>query len=159
MRQCTFRTISVFFSSRYGQVLSTHIRDPTWNINEYILSLYSKLKTWRKVYWHLWGDCHFLFCSICELPFPAHKIKWCSYHPEDAQYFTIDTQKAPLPVGKSICMILFCYSIFFVLFQEGTLVAVKELTGSSCCRKILGANSGNISPKKCKLRTPRFITF
>lgn len=88
---------------RYGDVISHHIHDTNWNINEYILSLQSRLKTWRKVYWHLWGDCHYLYCTVCEKPFPAHKLKWCCYHPEPPQFFTVDSQKAPLPVGRYPC--------------------------------------------------------
>ncbi|GLV36803.1 uncharacterized protein CBL_02362 [Carabus blaptoides fortunei] len=88
---------------RSGDIVSHHVRDPNWNINEYILSLQSRLKAWRKVYWHLWGDCHYLYCTVCEKPFPAHKFKWCCYHPEPPQFFTVDSQKAPLPVGRYPC--------------------------------------------------------
>ncbi|KAJ8933777.1 hypothetical protein NQ314_013813 [Rhamnusium bicolor] len=47
-----------------GTITSLHIKDPAWNINDYIVKLHKTLKTWRKVYWRLWGDSHFLFC-VC----------------------------------------------------------------------------------------------
>ncbi|RZC32253.1 hypothetical protein BDFB_000698, partial [Asbolus verrucosus] len=86
-----------------GSILCYHIRDPAWNINDYIASLYKNLKTWRKVYWRLWGDAHFLYCVCCKRFFPAHQIGWCRHHPDPPQYFTLDAQKAPLPVGRYPC--------------------------------------------------------
>ncbi|CAH1110164.1 unnamed protein product [Psylliodes chrysocephalus] len=86
-----------------GSVLSLHVKDPSWNINTYILKLYKKLKTWRKVYWRLWGDAHFLFCGVCKRYFPANQIGWCRYHPDSAQFFTVDAQRAHLPIGRFPC--------------------------------------------------------
>ncbi|XP_064214655.1 SANT and BTB domain regulator of class switch recombination [Tribolium castaneum] len=86
-----------------GSIISQHVRDPSWNINDYILKLYKNLKTWRKVYWRLWGDSHFLYCLTCKRYFPAHQIGWCRHHPDPPQYFTLDAQKAPLPVGRYPC--------------------------------------------------------
>lgn len=78
-------------------------RDSSWNINEYITKLHKSLKTWKKVYWHLWGDVHFLFCLTCKRHFPANQISWCRYHPDTPQFFTLDAQKAPLPIGRFPC--------------------------------------------------------
>ncbi|XP_023022944.2 SANT and BTB domain regulator of class switch recombination isoform X1 [Leptinotarsa decemlineata] len=86
-----------------GSVISLHIRDPSWNINAYILKLQKQLKTWRKIYWRLWGDAHFLFCVTCKRYFPSNQIGWCRFHPDTPQFFTLDAQKAPLPIGRFPC--------------------------------------------------------
>ncbi|CAH0549026.1 unnamed protein product [Brassicogethes aeneus] len=86
-----------------GSTISIHVRDPTWNINEYILKLFRITKSWRKVYWKLWANTHFLYCLICRRYFPSHQIGWCLFHPDPPQFFTLDTQKAPLPVGRYPC--------------------------------------------------------
>ncbi|ERL92574.1 hypothetical protein D910_09887 [Dendroctonus ponderosae] len=86
-----------------GSIISLHTRDPNWLINEYIIKLHKTLKTWRKVYWRLWGDVHFLYCGICKKYFPTNQIGWCRYHPDTPQFFTLDAQKAPLPIGRYPC--------------------------------------------------------
>ncbi|KAL3271538.1 hypothetical protein HHI36_022015 [Cryptolaemus montrouzieri] len=86
-----------------GTIISNHIRDATWNINEYIEKLYKQLKSWRKVYWRLWGNAHFLYCVTCKRFFPSNQLGWCLFHPDAPQFFTVDAQKAPLPVGRYPC--------------------------------------------------------
>ncbi|KAF5284217.1 hypothetical protein FQR65_LT00217 [Abscondita terminalis] len=86
-----------------GSVTYKHEHDSSWNINDHIDQLYRNLKTWRKIYWHLWGDAHFLYCTICKRYFPCNQISWCRYHPDPPQFFTIDAQKSPLPVGRYPC--------------------------------------------------------
>ncbi|XP_017786703.1 PREDICTED: uncharacterized protein KIAA1841 homolog [Nicrophorus vespilloides] len=86
-----------------GSITSRHERDPQWNINDFIVSLYKSLKTWRKVYWRLWGCAHFLYCLSCKKYFPVRQEGWCRYHPDHPQFFTMDTQKPPLPVGRYPC--------------------------------------------------------
>ena len=44
-------------------------RDPTFTLSEFIKSLKLELKTWRKVFWRIWGICHVSQCSLCEKPF------------------------------------------------------------------------------------------
>ncbi|CAK9833093.1 SANT and BTB domain regulator of class switch recombination [Anthophora retusa] len=39
----------------HGNIHSKHIRDLTWNLNDYIVTLRTELRSWRKVYWKLWG--------------------------------------------------------------------------------------------------------
>uniref|UniRef100_A0A6P7FTN9 Uncharacterized protein KIAA1841 isoform X1 n=1 Tax=Diabrotica virgifera virgifera TaxID=50390 RepID=A0A6P7FTN9_DIAVI len=86
-----------------GSIISLHIRDPNWDINTYIIRLFKTLKSWRRVYWRLWGDAHFLFCSTCQRYFPSNQIGWCRYHPDTPQFFTLDAQRAPLPIGRFPC--------------------------------------------------------
>ncbi|XP_018562047.1 uncharacterized protein KIAA1841 homolog [Anoplophora glabripennis] len=86
-----------------GSIISLHVRDSSWDINNYIIKLHKTLKTWRKVYWRLWGEAHVLYCSICKRYFPSNQIGWCRYHPDAPQFFTLDAQKAPLPIGRYPC--------------------------------------------------------
>lgn len=64
--------------NRWGQLVSSHTRDTTWNLNTYITQLHKELRSWRKVYWRLWGHCHFLYCAICETYFPAYQVIYFS---------------------------------------------------------------------------------
>ncbi|XP_069683733.1 SANT and BTB domain regulator of class switch recombination [Periplaneta americana] len=88
----------------FGTVHGNHIRDSSWNLNDYICSLRQELKAWRQVYWRLWGDCHFLYCSICHNYFPMHQMQWCCHHPEPPQFFTMEHQRAmTFPIGRYPC--------------------------------------------------------
>lgn len=87
-----------------GAIHSKHVRDLTWTLNDYIVALRSELRSWRKVYWRLWGDCHFLFCQYCNVYFPIHQLGWCCYHPEPAQFFVNEQQRpVPFPLGRYPC--------------------------------------------------------
>lgn len=87
-----------------GAVHSKHVRDLTWTLNDYVIALRSELRSWRKVYWRLWGDCHFLFCQQCNVYFPIHQIGWCCYHLEPAQFFVNEQQRPmPFPLGRYPC--------------------------------------------------------
>lgn len=68
--------------NRWGQIISSHVRDVNWSLSNYVANLYKELRSWRKVYWRLWATCHFVFCSICETHFPVSQMQWCLYHPD-----------------------------------------------------------------------------
>lgn len=72
--------------NRWGQVVSSHVRDPNWSLSNYVTNIHKELRSWRKVYWRLWASCHFLYCSICETHFPASQLQWCMFHPDGAQF-------------------------------------------------------------------------
>lgn len=72
--------------NRWGQVVSSHVRDQNWSLSNYVANLHKDLRSWRRVYWRLWATCHFLFCSICETHFPASQMQWCMHHPDVAQF-------------------------------------------------------------------------
>lgn len=72
--------------NRWGQIVSSHVRDQNWSLSNYVANLHKELRSWRRVYWRLWASCHFLFCSICETHFAASQMQWCMYHPENAQF-------------------------------------------------------------------------
>ncbi|XP_030683352.1 uncharacterized protein KIAA1841 homolog isoform X3 [Nomascus leucogenys] len=50
---------------RHGNIVYIHIRDKTWDVHEYLNSLFEELKSWRDVYWRLWGTINWLTCSRC----------------------------------------------------------------------------------------------
>lgn len=72
--------------NRWGQILSSHVRDVNWSLTNFVANLHKELRSWRKVYWRLWASCHFLYCSICQTHFPACQMQWCLYHPEQSQF-------------------------------------------------------------------------
>ncbi|XP_032527897.1 SANT and BTB domain regulator of class switch recombination isoform X1 [Danaus plexippus] len=86
---------------RRGNVISEHTKDPSWSLNEYIRWLYGELRSWRRVYWRLWADCHFLHCQLCDSYFPAYQMEWCSHHEQSPQMFAV--QGAPLAAGRYAC--------------------------------------------------------
>lgn len=61
-------------------------RDPNFNLSDFLRNLRSELKTWRKVFWRLWGICHALYCTICSQHFPVYLYEFCSFHPHDAEF-------------------------------------------------------------------------
>lgn len=90
--------------NRHGQVVSHHCRDLTWNFNNFISALYKELKSWRRVYWRLWGNCHYLYCATCETHFPLYKMNWCLYHPDQPQYLGPVTEgRMAGPAGRYPC--------------------------------------------------------
>lgn len=90
--------------NRWGQILSQHSRDSNWDLNSYTSQLFKELKSWRKVYWRLWGQCHFLYCCICENHFPAYQMYWCMYHPDNPQFFGPSAEgKVAGPAGRYPC--------------------------------------------------------
>lgn len=92
----------------------------TWNLNDYIVSLKSELRSWRRVYWRLWGDCHFLFCRQCGIFFPINQMDWCSYHPENPQFFINEQQRAtPFPLGRYPCCSQRAYRFQAITNRDG----------------------------------------
>ncbi|XP_049794514.1 SANT and BTB domain regulator of class switch recombination-like [Schistocerca nitens] len=88
----------------YGNISSKHIRDSNWNLNDYVQQLRHELRTWRLVYWRLWGDCHFLRCTACTRHFPIHQVRWCCHHPDQPQFFSMEQQRTTtFPIGRYPC--------------------------------------------------------
>lgn len=90
--------------NRWGQIVSQHTRDINWNITNFIAALYKELRSWRKLYWRLWGHCHFLYCATCETHFPVYQMNWCQYHPDQAQFLgpAVEGRTAG-PAGRFPC--------------------------------------------------------
>lgn len=89
--------------NRWGQIISTHVRDINWNLSNYVSNLYKELRSWRKVYWRLWATCHFLYCTICECHFPTSQLYWCMYHPEPPQYISGNNPGENGKLGRYPC--------------------------------------------------------
>ncbi|XP_011202479.2 SANT and BTB domain regulator of class switch recombination [Bactrocera dorsalis] len=90
--------------TRWGQLTSCHVRDNLWNMNNFIAQIYKEHRSWRKVYWKLWGHCHFLYCCICESHFPVYKMAWCRFHPLSPNYMeSITDDFLAGPVGRYPC--------------------------------------------------------
>ncbi|XP_030385717.1 uncharacterized protein KIAA1841 homolog isoform X2 [Scaptodrosophila lebanonensis] len=90
--------------NRWGQLVSHHVRDTSWDLNIYILQQFKELKSWRKVYWKLWGHCHYLYCCICEMHFPVYQMNWCRYHPEPPNYLgPVAEGRIAGPAGRYAC--------------------------------------------------------
>ncbi|CAD5120702.1 DgyrCDS9266 [Dimorphilus gyrociliatus] len=70
--------------SNRGTITHTHIKDPNWDVNDYILELKSKSpkNDWRHVYWKLWGKINCLTCSRCSSVFQCSQLNTCRYHPQ-----------------------------------------------------------------------------
>ncbi|XP_060548600.1 SANT and BTB domain regulator of class switch recombination isoform X2 [Pantherophis guttatus] len=71
---------------QYGNILYIHIRDKSWDIHEYLLSLFEELKSWRDVYWRLWGTINWLICTRCNQTFLCTEFSHCQYHPQPVLY-------------------------------------------------------------------------
>ncbi|XP_076767136.1 SANT and BTB domain regulator of class switch recombination [Xylocopa sonorina] len=103
-----------------GNIQSKHVRDLTWTLNDYIVTLRTELRSWRKVYWRLWGDCHFLFCTQCNIYFPIHQFDWCCYHIELPQFFINEQQRPmPFPLGRYPCCSQRAYKFEVLANHEG----------------------------------------
>ncbi|XP_028030603.1 uncharacterized protein KIAA1841 isoform X2 [Bombyx mandarina] len=87
---------------RRGNVVAAHTKDANWSLNEYISWLYGELRSWRRVYWRLWADCHFLLCQLCDNYFPAYQMEWCSHHEQPPHMFSLEG-RPPLPAGRYPC--------------------------------------------------------
>ncbi|XP_063878108.1 SANT and BTB domain regulator of class switch recombination-like [Scylla paramamosain] len=73
-----------------GQVYYSHTRDGNWSLTDHVKQLKLDLKTWRLVYWRLWGQVHFLPCSTCGAVFPGYEMRMCRTHPLDASSCDMD---------------------------------------------------------------------
>lgn len=85
-----------------GDVKYHHECSPYWNLTVYIELAFKELQSWQRVYWHLWGLCHFQRCSECNTVYPMSQSEWCPYHPDPLEYFPID-QDHQYPVGCYGC--------------------------------------------------------
>ncbi|XP_072024179.1 SANT and BTB domain regulator of class switch recombination-like [Amphiura filiformis] len=69
-----------------GNISYHHQRDTNWDINEFVLRIRNELKSWREVYWRLWGVVNCLTCSRCKQVFACSELGHCCYHPEPAKF-------------------------------------------------------------------------
>lgn len=77
-----------------GQLTFCHVRDTTFDINQYLIDLKTQLKTWREVYWRIWGTVHYQTCGRCGEVFPCTDYGHCKYHPEPPRYENDQSQNS-----------------------------------------------------------------
>ena len=78
-------------------------RDQSFNLNDFIRTLRLELKSWRKVFWRLWGICHALYCSLCGSYFQVYMHEFCSFHPQDPEFPNIQFKNSTQPCGTYQC--------------------------------------------------------
>ncbi|XP_060079266.1 SANT and BTB domain regulator of class switch recombination-like [Ylistrum balloti] len=69
-----------------GRLSHCHVKDKSFDVNEYLLELKAQLKSWREVYWRIWGLINYLSCTRCGELFPCAEFGHCKYHPEPPRY-------------------------------------------------------------------------
>ncbi|XP_026644716.1 uncharacterized protein KIAA1841 homolog isoform X3 [Microtus ochrogaster] len=88
---------------RHGNIIYFHIRDKTWDVHEYLNSLFEELKSWRDVYWRLWGTINWLTCSRCCQAFLCIELSHCQYHSEVVVYSTTVSSLSTVGTGIYPC--------------------------------------------------------
>lgn len=86
-----------------GQMSYGHTRDVSWDINDHLLNLKEKLKSWRDVYWRLWGATTIMFCHHCHCYFPCTELGHCRYHTLSAKYKEMEQDDDSLLIGIYPC--------------------------------------------------------
>uniref|UniRef100_A0A5F9DPR2 SANT and BTB domain regulator of CSR n=1 Tax=Oryctolagus cuniculus TaxID=9986 RepID=A0A5F9DPR2_RABIT len=88
---------------RHGNIIYIHIRDKSWDVHEYLNSLFEELKSWRDVYWRLWGTVNWLTCSRCCQDFLCIEFSHCQYHSETVVYPTAASSLSTVGTGIYPC--------------------------------------------------------
>ncbi|XP_021101984.1 uncharacterized protein KIAA1841 homolog isoform X7 [Heterocephalus glaber] len=105
-----------------GSQVQTQPGDKTWDVHEYLNSLFEELKSWRDVYWRLWGTVNWLTCSRCfqfvarrktvdleeqpsdeEKAFLCIEFSHCQYHSEMIVYPTAASSLSAAGTGIYPC--------------------------------------------------------
>ncbi|KAJ8360081.1 hypothetical protein SKAU_G00166060 [Synaphobranchus kaupii] len=87
----------------HGNIIYTHTRHKSWDVHDYLNSLYEELKSWTLVYWRIWGTINFLVCSYCGQVFVCSELAQCRYHPEDVRYSCMETELGWQGTGQYPC--------------------------------------------------------
>lgn len=77
--QCTEAKMTIDY---HGAVVARHQPNPEWKVSHYILRLRSESKSWREIYWHMWGLSRVMDCTVCGEKFSCAELGHCSYHPQ-----------------------------------------------------------------------------
>ncbi|XP_051867890.1 SANT and BTB domain regulator of class switch recombination isoform X2 [Pristis pectinata] len=86
-----------------GNIIYLHNRDKSWDVNEYLDSLFEDLKSWQDVYWRLWGTINWLPCTRCKKVFQCTELSHCRYHPEQVTYLPAGSQLSTPGFGFYPC--------------------------------------------------------
>ncbi|XP_059489230.1 SANT and BTB domain regulator of class switch recombination [Neocloeon triangulifer] len=69
-----------------GELRHRHNRSSAWSLSDHVAELKMQLRTWRRVYWRLWGEAHWLTCGRCQGLFCLSQTGCCRLHPEPPQF-------------------------------------------------------------------------
>lgn len=75
---CTRAKLSIDF---HGNVLAAHTPSAHWTAGRYLNTLRMQRRSWRDLYWHVWGLARVLDCVECGRAFPVAEFAQCAYHP------------------------------------------------------------------------------
>lgn len=103
-----------------GKVSYVHSRDFTWDVNDYLLGLRDEVKSWKEVYWRLWGTVNVLYCHRCGNYFQCSELGHCSYHPMTVDFGNLECAATKI-VGVYPCC------------QQRILHFDPSLEGIGCC--------------------------
>lgn len=103
-----------------GKVSYIHSRDHTWDVNEYLLGLREEVKSWKEVYWRLWGAVNILYCHRCGNYFPCTELGHCCYHPMTVDFGSMECTSTKI-IGVYPCC------------QQRVLHFDPSLETSGCC--------------------------
>ncbi|XP_037261745.1 SANT and BTB domain regulator of class switch recombination isoform X3 [Falco biarmicus] len=82
---------------------ATLYRDKTWEVHEYLICLHEELKSWRDVYWRLWGTVNWLTCSRCNQSFLCTEFSHCQYHLQPVLYPSVVSALGSTATGVYPC--------------------------------------------------------
>lgn len=131
-----------------GKLTFCHTKDQNFDVNDYLLELKGQLKSWRDVYWRIWGMINHLTCTRCKEIFPCSDFGHCKYHPEPPRFdnetgvnscigtypcchlktlrFDPTQQNKVLSVYTCICLRYDIHVIFFICHQALNFVSTRS---------------------------------
>lgn len=65
-----------------GNIFRKHTRNPDFDINEWIVSIFSQSKCWENTFWRIWGVMNVLNCTTCAKYFACSELESCCVHPK-----------------------------------------------------------------------------
>ncbi|GFR18643.1 uncharacterized protein KIAA1841 [Trichonephila clavata] len=87
-----------------GELIYTHKRDMTWNLDRYLEDQYQACQSWRKIYWRIWGLLNSLTCTTCGTNFSCCDFTKCPYHKENLTFlFSEPTENVHKPGSFPCC--------------------------------------------------------
>ncbi|GFT94967.1 uncharacterized protein KIAA1841 [Nephila pilipes] len=87
-----------------GELIFTHKRDMTWNLDRYLEDQYQACQSWRKIYWRIWGLLNSLTCTTCGTNFSCCDFTKCPYHKENLTFPTSElTENVHRPGSFPCC--------------------------------------------------------
>ncbi|XP_070203875.1 SANT and BTB domain regulator of class switch recombination-like isoform X3 [Littorina saxatilis] len=87
----------------HGKLSFSHVKDSSFDVNTQLVELKTQVKTWRDVYWRVWGTVNSLHCSRCGETFPLTEFGHCRFHPEAPRYDNNDPGSLLSSVGVYPC--------------------------------------------------------